>query len=52
MKVTAKVARFTGDRKIVEIPWAIRDNFKIGEEVIIVKGSTKNSDTKKVKKNG
>ena len=37
MKVKAKVSKFTNDRKIVEIPTAVRDNFKIGEEVTIQK---------------
>ena len=37
MKVKSKVAKFTGDRKIVEIPTAVKDNFKIGEEVTIEK---------------
>ena len=37
MKVKSKVYKFSGDRKIVEIPIAVRDNFKIGEEVFIVK---------------
>lgn len=37
MKFKSKVAKFTGDRKIVEIPNAIKNNFKIGEEVTIEK---------------
>ena len=37
MKVKSKVSKFTNDRKIVEIPVAVRDNFKIGEEVTISK---------------
>ena len=37
MKIKSKVAKFTGDRKIVEIPHAVKDNFKIGEEVTIEK---------------
>ena len=37
MKFKSKVAKFTGERKIVEIPESIRDNFKIGEEVTILK---------------
>jgi len=40
MKVKSKVYKFTGDRKIVEIPIAVRDSFKIGEEVFIVKKTT------------
>ncbi len=44
MKFKSKVAKFTGERKIVEIPNAVKDNFKIGEEVTIEKktgGQTK-----------
>ncbi len=37
MRVKSKVSKFTGNRKIVEIPQAVRDNFKIGENVIIQK---------------
>ena len=37
MKFKSKVAKFTGERKIVEIPESVRDNFKIGEEVTITK---------------
>ena len=37
MKVKAKVSKFTDERKIIEIPTAVRDNFKIGEEVTIIK---------------
>ena len=37
MKVKAKVSKFTDERKIIEIPTAVRDNFKIGEEVTITK---------------
>ena len=37
MKIKSKVTKFTGPRKIVEIPKAARDNFKLGEEVNIEK---------------
>lgn len=37
MKVKSKVAKFTGDRKIIEVPNAVKDNFIIGEEVTIEK---------------
>ena len=37
IKVRSKVAKFTGDRKIVEIPLAVRDEFKVGEKVYISK---------------
>ena len=37
MKIKSKVTKFTGERKIVEIPKAARDNFKLGEEVNIEK---------------
>jgi len=37
MKVKSKVAKFTGERKIVEIPHAVKDNFEIGEDVTIEK---------------
>ena len=36
MKVKSKVVKY-GERKIVEIPKAVRDNFKIGEDVTIEK---------------
>ncbi len=39
MKVKSKVYKFTGDRKIVEIPPYARDNFKIGEKVTIIKNT-------------
>ena len=34
MKIKSKVAKY-GTRKIIELPKAVRDNFTIGEEVII-----------------
>lgn len=37
MKIKTKVVKFTGKRKIVEIPKTVRDNFEIGEEVEISK---------------
>ena len=40
MKVKSKVAKY-GERKIAEIPKAVRDNFKIGEEVTIEKTTKK-----------
>ncbi len=39
MKIKSKVSKFTGNRKIVEIPKPVRDNFKVGEEVTIIKNS-------------
>ncbi len=37
MKIKSKVTKFCGDRKIVEIPKAARDNFELREEVNIEK---------------
>lgn len=37
MKIKSKVVKFTGNRKIVEIPSAVVNNFEVGEEVIITK---------------
>ncbi len=37
MKIKSKVTKFCGDRKIIEIPKAARDNFELKEEVIIEK---------------
>jgi len=37
MEIKSKVRKFQEDRKVVEIPKAARDNFKIGEEVTINK---------------
>lgn len=37
MKIKSNVVKFGEERKIVEIPCAIRDNFKIGETVWIEK---------------
>lgn len=37
MKIKSRVTKFTGKRKIVEIPSAVRDNFKHKEEVYIEK---------------
>ena len=37
MQIKSKVAKYCGDRKIVEIPSAARDNFKVGEVVKIIK---------------
>ena len=37
LKIKAKVVKFTDERKIIEIPATVRDNFEIGEEVIIKK---------------
>ena len=37
MKIKSKIAKFTGNRKIIEIPESVRDNFNIGEEVTITK---------------
>jgi hypothetical protein len=34
MKIKSKVAKF-GKRKIVEIPKAVREEFKIGEDVVL-----------------
>lgn len=41
MKIKSRVTKFTGHRKIVEIPAAVRDNFKIGEAVNIEKTKVK-----------
>jgi len=37
MKIKSKVSKFTGERKIVELPVAVRDEFKIGEGVYVKK---------------
>jgi len=37
MMIKGKVAKFTDNRKIIEIPQSVRDNFSVGEEVIITK---------------
>lgn len=37
MKIKSKVNKHGEDRKIVEIPVAVRDNFEVGEEVEISK---------------
>jgi len=36
MKIDSKVVKF-GERKIIEVPKAARDNFSIGEKVTIEK---------------
>lgn len=41
MKIKVKIAKFGKHRRIVEIPKAVRDNFKIGEIVIISKEAHK-----------
>ncbi len=33
MKVRSKVVKFGPERKIIEIPKSVRDNFEIGDEV-------------------
>jgi len=35
--VKVRVANFSNGRKIIEIPKSVRDNFEIGEEVLIKK---------------
>ncbi len=35
MKIRIKVAKFSGQRKILEIPKSIRDNFRIGENLVV-----------------
>ena len=47
MKIRSKVAKFGNERKIIELPKAVRDNFKIGEEVVIDK--VKISENKNIK---
>ncbi len=47
MKIKSKVTKFCGERKIVEIPKAVRDNFKLKEEVNIEKIKDKENDNKK-----
>jgi len=37
MRIKSKVAKYCGDRKIIEIPKAARDEFKVGEKVTIEK---------------
>lgn len=37
MKIKSKVSKFGNDRKMVEIPVSVRDNFDAGEEVEINK---------------
>jgi hypothetical protein len=37
MKIKSRVSKFSGERKIVEIPHSARDNFSIGEKVLISK---------------
>ncbi len=47
-KFRLKVATYGGERKHIEIPKSIRDNFKNKEEVIVEK-STNTHNTKKEK---
>lgn len=51
MRIRSKVMKFTGDRKVVEIPINVRDNFRIGETVFIekIKRLTKSPESKEVK---
>ena len=37
MEITSRVTKFTGERKVVEIPKAVRDEFAIGDKVKIRK---------------
>lgn len=37
MKVLSRVNKYVGERKIIEVPKSVRNNFKIGEKVFIVK---------------
>jgi hypothetical protein len=37
MKALSKVTKFTGKRKIIEVPKAVRENFEYNEEVYIEK---------------
>jgi len=37
MKIKSKVVKFGKERKIVEIPTAVRDNFRFGEVVFVSK---------------
>ena len=45
IKIISKVIKFTGPRKIVEIPASIRDNFRLGETVSIEKIKKKQNAT-------
>ncbi len=49
MEIRSKVRKFIEKRKVVEIPKSVRDNFEIGEEVIIRKA---NGDKVKKKAKG
>lgn len=42
MKIKSKIIKFGKERKIIEIPKAIRDNFEIGEQVTIEKCKIRN----------
>ncbi len=46
MKIKSKVAKFSNGRKIVEVPKAVRDNFEVGEQVIIQKIKWKKKKSK------
>lgn len=37
IKIKLKVVKFSGKRKIIELPKVIRGNFRIGEDVFIEK---------------
>jgi len=37
MNIKSRIAKFTGQRKIVEVPSKYRNLFEIGEEVVIKK---------------
>jgi len=41
MKIKSKIMKFSGDRKIVEIPKSVRDEFMVGEVVKIEKTKKK-----------
>lgn len=41
MEITSKVRKFVGERKVVEIPLAVRKEFSVGEKVLIRKFNEK-----------
>ena len=41
MKIKSKVVKFTGERKVVEIPYSVRENFSVGDIVSIEKSTGK-----------
>lgn len=47
MKLKLKIVKFSGERKIIEIPKFFRDDYKIGEKVIVMKDKRKNKIRKR-----